>query len=102
MAKGLTRWHAEASHALPNGAAPIIALLGNRIGWFITGAVLVETVYAWPGLGQLAADAIQNRDYPLVIGIVLFGAVFTMLGNLAADLAILAVNPRARDWRGET
>lgn len=98
LAKGLPRWRAETRHALPNGAAPVLALFGNRIGWFVTGAVLVETVYAWPGLGQLATDAIQNRDYPLVIGIVLFGAVFTMLGNLAADLAVLLVNPKARDF----
>lgn len=98
LAKGLSRWRAEVNHALPNGAAPILTLFGNRIGWFITGAVLVETVYAWPGLGQLIANAIQNRDYPLVIGVVLFGAVFTMLGNLVADLAVLIVNPRARAW----
>ncbi|MGP1398058.1 MAG: ABC transporter permease [Inquilinaceae bacterium] len=102
LAKGLTRWSAEARHALPNGAAPLLALFGNRLGWLITGAVLVETVFAWPGLGQLVGDAIQNRDYPLVIGIVLTGALFTMAGNLVADLALLALDPRTRTWKART
>lgn len=94
---GNSRWGAETRHALPNGAAPLIALFGNRVGWLIAGAVLVETVFAWPGLGQLVAAAIQNRDYPLVIGVVLVAALFTMLANLVADLAIMALDPRVRE-----
>lgn len=100
-AKGLTRWGAESRHALPNGAAPLLALFGNRVGWLITGAILVEAVFAWPGLGQLAGDAIRNRDYPLVIGIVLAGTGFTMAANLAVDIAILALDPRARHGTAE-
>jgi peptide/nickel transport system permease protein len=97
LMKGCSRWRAETRHALPNGAAPLLVLFGNRIGWLIAGAVLVETVVAWPGLGQLVAAAIQNRDYPLVIGVVLVAALFTMVANLVADLAILALDPRVRE-----
>jgi len=97
MVKGNARWRAESRHALPNGAAPLLVLFGNRVGWLIAGAVLVETVFAWPGLGQLVAAAIQNRDYPLVIGVVLVTALVTMVANLLADLAILAIDPRARE-----
>lgn len=100
-AKGLTLWRAEFRHALPNGAAPLLVLFGNRVGWLITGAVLIEIVFAWPGLGQLAGDAIQNRDYPLVIGIVLVGTVFTMAANLAVDVGILALDPRVRHLEAE-
>ena len=101
LAKGTTRWRAESRHALPNGAAPLLALFGNRVGWLITGAVLVETVFAWPGLGQLIGNAIQNRDYPLVIGVLLVGTLFTMLANLIADLALLALDPRIRAGKAE-
>lgn len=100
LMKGASRWRAETRHALPNGAAPLFALIGNRVGWLIAGAVLVETVFAWPGLGQLAAAAIQNRDYPLVIGVVLVASVATLLANLVADLMILATDPRAREGWG--
>lgn len=97
LVKGNSRWQAETGHALPNGAAPIYALFGNRVGWLIGGAVLVETVFAWPGLGQLVAAAISNRDTPLVIGVVLLGAVVTMVANLFADLAVVATDPRVRE-----
>lgn len=97
LAKGASRWRAESRHALPNAAGPIIALLGARIGWLITGAVLVETVFAWPGLGLLANTAIQNRDYPLLIGIVLVATLFTLIANLIADLTHLAMDPRLRE-----
>ena len=59
--------------------------------------MLVETVFAWPGLGQLVAAAISNRDTPLVIGVVLLGAVVTMVANLFADLAVVATDPRVRE-----
>ena len=100
FAKGAGRSRVEWRHALPNGAPPIIALFGNRIGWFLSGAILVEVVFAWPGLGQLTVAAIQNRDTPLVVGIVLVGCVFTMLGNLLADLAQMASDVRLRDEAG--
>ena len=96
LVKGNSRWQAETTHALPNAAAPLYALFGNRAGWLIAGAVLVEIVFAWPGLGQLVTAAIGNRDTPLVMGVVLFAAVVTMAANLLADLAIAATDPRVR------
>lgn len=100
FAKGAGRARVEWRHALPNGAPPIIALFGNRIGWFLSGAILVEVVFAWPGLGQLTVTAIQNRDTPLIIAVVLVGCLFTMLGNLLADLAQMGSDVRLRDEEG--
>ncbi|MDU8944311.1 ABC transporter permease [Ovoidimarina sediminis] len=100
FAKGASRRRVEWRHALPNGAPPIIALFGNRIGWFLSGAILVEVVFAWPGLGQLTVAAIQNRDTPLVVGIVLVGCLFTMLGNLLADLTQMSSDVRLRNEAG--
>lgn len=99
LAKGASVSRVEWRHALPNGAAPIFALFGNRIGWFLSGAILVEVVYAWPGLGQLTLAAIQNRDLPLVISVVVVGVLFTMLGNLLADIAQTASDPRLRSGK---
>ncbi|MBA3325475.1 MAG: ABC transporter permease [Rhodobacteraceae bacterium] len=96
LMKGNSVWRAESRHALPNGSLAIVTLFANRIGWFMAGAVLVEVVYAWPGLGQLANGAMQNRDYPLVIGLVLAVTVITLLANLAADLIYMWIDPRVR------
>lgn len=100
LAKGNSRVRAEFFHALPNGSPPIVTLFANRIGWFIAGSVLVETVFAWPGLGQLVTGAIANRDRPLVIGIVLFATVVTLVANLLADLYALWLDPRILEQRG--
>ena len=99
LAKGNSRTRAELLHALPNGSLPIVTLVANRIGWLIAGAVLVETVFAWPGLGQLITGAIANRDQPLVIGIVLFVTVVTLIANLIADLYALWLDPRIAEHR---
>ncbi len=96
FAKGASQNRVEWVHALPNGAAPVIALFGNRIGWFLSGAILVEVVFAWPGLGQLVLAAIQNRDTPLVIGVVLTGTIFTILGHLCADVGQALTDPRLK------
>jgi peptide/nickel transport system permease protein len=96
LMKGNSLWRAERVHALPNGSLPIITLFANRIGWFMAGAVLIEIVFGWPGLGQLAEAAIRNRDTPLVIGIVLVVTLVTILANLAADLLCIWIDPRVR------
>ncbi|CAN5810189.1 ABC transporter permease [soil metagenome] len=96
LMKGNSLWRAEHAHALPNGSLSIITLFANRIGWFLAGTLLIEVVYGWPGLGQLAAGAMRNRDYPLVIGIVLAVTVVTLLANLAADLIYMRIDPRVR------
>ncbi len=94
--KGNSLWRAERGHALPNGSLAIITLFANRVGWFMAGALLIEIVFGWPGLGQLANSATQNRDYPLVIGIVLAVTLVTLAANLAADLLYMWVDPRVR------
>jgi peptide/nickel transport system permease protein len=100
MAKGNSRTRAEFVHALPNGSLPIVTLFAQWTGWFITGAVLVETVFAWPGLGQLVTGAIANRDHPLVIGVVLFATVTTLIANLLADVYGLWLDPQLSEKRG--
>lgn len=99
LAFGRTRWQAELRHAFPNASLPILTLFCNRFGSFIAGAVLVETVYAWPGLGQLVSGAIVNRDYPLIIGVVLFVTTVTLLVNVIADIVAAWIDPRVRPQR---
>lgn len=101
LSKGNSRWGAEVHHALPNGSLAIVTLFANRIGWFMAGTVLIEIVYGWPGLGQLTAGATQNRDYPLVLGVVLFVTLITLVANLLADLLLMLIDPRVQPARGQ-
>ena len=82
--------------ALRDALLPVISLLGLALPFLLTGAVLVETVFAWPGLGKLAADAILARDYPLVLGTVLLASLAVVVGSLVADLLTVAADPRIR------
>jgi peptide/nickel transport system permease protein len=83
-------------HALPNALIPVVTLSGVEFGYLLGGAVLVEQIYALPGLGRLVLDAIQQRDYALVQGCVLFIAFNFMIVNLLVDLAYVALDPRVR------
>jgi peptide/nickel transport system permease protein len=83
-------------HALPNALIPVVTLSGVEFGYLLGGAVLVEKIYALPGLGRLALDAILQRDYALVQGTVLFVALNFMIVNLIVDLAYAALDPRIR------
>ena len=96
LAKGLSLRRAEYSHALPNGILPVVTLIGNRVGWLIAGTVLIENVFAWPGLGRLIITASLARDYPLVIGVVLIVAALTLVANLITDLIYGLIDPRIR------
>lgn len=83
-------------HAFGNALLPVISIIGLRFGALLGGAVITETIFAWPGLGQLTITAISQRDLPLVQGIVLtFGLIFAVV-NLAVDLLYAAVDPRVR------
>ena len=77
-----------------------MTLIGNRVGWLIAGAILVENVFAWPGLGRLVVSASLDRDYPLILGIVLVIGALTLIANLATDLLYSLIDPRVR--HGET
>lgn len=94
--KGLRRVAMLTRHALPNAAIPLITFLGFEIGTLIGGAVVTETVFAWPGVGRLLVVSVGQRDLPVVQAIVLLVAATMILSSLAADLAYGAFDPRAR------
>jgi ABC-type dipeptide/oligopeptide/nickel transport system permease component len=93
-AKGLTERVVLTRHALKNALIPVLTVAGTRFGMQLAGAVLVEVVYAWPGIGRLMFDAIQKRDYPLIQGAILFIACLFVLINLLTDLLYAVVDPR--------
>jgi peptide/nickel transport system permease protein len=92
-AKGLPP-HRVAVHAARNALLSVITMIGTSAGALVTGAVLTETVFAWPGMGRLALDATLTRDYPLIMGIVLVGSVGVVIVNLVTDLLYAVVDPR--------
>jgi peptide/nickel transport system permease protein len=95
-AKGLSGLHVVLGHALPNALLPIIAMIGIDIGLFMSGIVVVESVFGWPGIGQLAWQAIQRIDIPIIMGVTLVSAVAIVLGNLLADLIAPLIDPRVK------
>jgi peptide/nickel transport system permease protein len=95
-AKGLTRRRILLRHAFPNAILPIIAMIGIDIGIFMGGVVVVESVFGWPGIGQLAWIGIQRVDLPLIMGVTLVSAVAIVLGNLLADLVTPMIDPRIK------
>lgn len=95
-AKGLSGRRIILRHALPNAILPIIAMIGIDIGQFMGGVVVVEAVFGWPGIGQLAWQAIQQVDIPIIMGVTLTSALAIILGNLAADLIAPLIDPRIR------
>lgn len=95
-AKGLPMARVVTRHVLRNGAIPVISIAALEIANLLSGAVIVETVFAWPGLGQLTMQSIAARDFPIVQAVVLLGAFVSIFLNLAADLLYSAVDPRIR------
>lgn len=95
-AKGISNWRALWHHALRNALLPYITLLGLALPFLLTGAVVVESVFAWPGMGKLAADAIATRDYPVVAATTLLASALVVTGSLLADLLYTAADPRTR------
>ena len=83
-------------HALRNALLPVITLFGLALPFLLTGAVLIETVFSWPGLGKLAVDAIFARDYPLVVAAAILASVTVAGGSLVADVLYAAADPRIR------
>lgn len=95
-AKGLGRFSVVFRHALPNAVVPVITIMGLQIGTLLSGTVIVESVFARPGIGRLAVQAIEERDFPLVQGVVLLAGVVFVLVNLVTDLVYPLVDPRIR------
>ncbi|MFD1790184.1 ABC transporter permease [Ochrobactrum teleogrylli] len=95
-AKGLARWKILLRHAMPNAILSIIAMIGIDIGLFMSGIVVVESVFGWPGIGQLAWQAIQRVDIPIIMGVTIVSAFAIVLGNLLADLITPLIDPRIK------
>jgi peptide/nickel transport system permease protein len=95
-AKGLSERTVIYKHALRNALMPVITLLGLSVPGLIGGSVIFETIFAIPGMGQLFYQAVMMRDYPTIMGILVIGAVLTLLGNLIADLLYTVADPRVR------
>lgn len=93
-AKGLTHRMIIYKHALRNALLPVITLLGLSIPGLIGGSVIIESIFALPGLGQLFYTAVMARDYPLIMGNLVFGAILTLAGNLLADFCYRLADPR--------
>ena len=95
-AKGLSCLHVVARHAMPNAVPPIVAVVGIDIGLFMSGIVVAESVFGWPGIGQLARQAIHRIDIPVIMGVTLVSAAAIVLGNVAADLVAPLIDPRIK------
>ena len=95
-AKGLPERVVIFKHALRNALIPIVTILGLSLPGLFGGAFIIETIFAWPGMGRLGVMAIFQRNYPLIMGIVVFSAGLIMLGNLLADIGYALVDPRIR------
>lgn len=95
-AKGVAERTVVLRHAVPNALLPIVAMIGIDVGQFMGGVVVVEAVYGWPGIGQLAWQAIQQVDIPIIMGVTLISSLAIVIGNLIADLVAPLIDPRIR------
>jgi len=95
-AKGLPEQAVVLRHAMKNALPPIVTIVGLQLGLLFSGAILVETIFSWPGMGQLVVDRVLARDYPVVQGIVLVAALVIVVINLATDLSYIYLDPRIR------
>lgn len=95
-AKGLKEPVVLYRHALPNALLPVITIIGMNIGTMLTGSVLIEVVFAWPGMGRLLYDGVLARDYPLITGIILVTSIMVILINLITDILYAIIDPRIR------
>ena len=93
-ARGLPERRVVLKHALRNALIPIVTLYGLALPFLLRGAVLIEKIFAWPGMGSLAVEAIAARDYPIILATGMMAAVLVVLGNLLADISYALVDPR--------
>jgi peptide/nickel transport system permease protein len=101
-AKGVKETRVVFKHALRNAILPIITITGLHFGQLLSGAVLVETVFNWPGLGTLAYDSILRRDYPTILGLLFFAAIMVVVANVLTDLCYAWADPRIKTGRQAT
>jgi peptide/nickel transport system permease protein len=96
LAKGLSSFRVYGKHALRNALIPLVTLLGLDFAGLMSGVVLTETVFNWPGLGRLAVEAVFNQDIPMIMGTVLFSSLLVVGANIVVDLVYLVIDPRIR------
>jgi peptide/nickel transport system permease protein len=94
--RGLTEWRVVSLHAFRAALLPVVTVFGMGIGSLLGGAVVVETLFSWPGIGSMAVEAIFSRDYPVIQGYVLLTGVFAVIINLLVDLSYSIIDPRIR------
>ena len=94
--RGLPEREVIVKHGLKNAILPVITVIGLDIGWFVGGAVVVETIFSWPGIGRLVYESILRDDFPVVQGCILILAMFVVAGNLIADILYAIADPRVR------
>ena len=95
-AKGLPERKVIMRHAVRNALLPTVTILGLRLPVLVGGALLIETVFAWPGIGRLGYEAVTQRDYPVILGLLIFTGTLTIVGNLLADITYAFVDPRVK------
>ncbi|MEE8484583.1 MAG: nickel ABC transporter permease [Nitrospinota bacterium] len=95
-AKGVAEWKVYLKHALKNALLPVVTVIGLQLGALLSGAVITETIFSWPGIGRLTIEAIEARDYPLVQGCVLSIALGYVMVNFFMDIVYAAIDPRIR------
>jgi peptide/nickel transport system permease protein len=92
----MPEWRILTVHALRNALLPMITVAGLQFPTLLGGALVAETVFTWPGMGRLFLDSIGYRDYPVVMGILMFSAMMVLIGSLLADIFYAVVDPRIR------
>jgi len=95
-AKGVPERRVLMKHIVGNALLPMITLAGMQVPTILGGALVTETVFTWPGMGRLFLDSLGYSDYPVVMGLLMLSAIFTILGNLLADIIVATVDPRVR------
>jgi len=95
-ARGVGQWQILLRHALPNALLPLVTLMGLHLPFLLGGAVVVEVIFGWPGMGRVTVDAIGDRDYPVIMITTLVAAMAVVLGSLLADIFYMRVDPRVR------
>ena len=94
LAKGVSRATIVLKHALRNALIPLVTLAGLQLPLIFSGALVTETVFTWPGMGRLFVDSLGNRDYPVLMGILMLSALLVVVGNLLADVVYAVIDPR--------
>lgn len=99
ISKGIPKWKILKNHILKNCLLPVITMVGMSFGTLITGSFIVESVFGWPGLGTLCMDAVNSRDYTLIMGITMLASLVLLIGNLLADILYSVVDPRIKQGK---